>query len=116
MMACRVCNRKSPARKEWIAPSGERACSDWCFDALLQRKIMIDPTDFEREAMEHAGNQGGEYLESIGKTDLAKLTADEWATFTNCVCSGYIDKLGEIVGRIEADARYLRAKIEPLPV
>lgn len=76
---------------------------------------MIDPTEFELQAMEHAGTQGGEYLESIGKTDLAKLTADEWATFLNCVCSAYVDKLGEIVGRIEADARYLRGKIEPLP-
>ncbi len=114
-MTCRVCNRQSPPRKEWVAPSGERTCSDWCFDALLQRKIMIDPTEFERQAMDHAGEQGGEYLESIGKTDLAKLTTDEWSTFINCVCSGYVDRLGEIVGRIEADARYLRGKIEPMP-
>lgn len=76
---------------------------------------MIDPTEHELQAMEHAGAQGGEYLDSIKKTDLSALSPDEWATFINCVCSGYVDCLGEIIGRIEADARYLRGKIEPPP-
>ena len=35
---------------------------------------MIDPTPNEAEAMTVGGQQGGEYLESIGKSDLATLT------------------------------------------
>lgn len=35
----------------------------------------------EKTAIEAGGAAGGAYLESIGKTDLATLTAAEWATF-----------------------------------
>lgn len=31
--------------------------------------------------VERAGEHGGQYLDTIGKTDLAKLTADEYRTF-----------------------------------
>jgi hypothetical protein len=76
---------------------------------------MIDPLPSEIEAMSYAGEQAGEYLESLGKTDLSKMSVEEWSTLINVVCSSYVDRLGEIIGRIEADAQYLRGKIEPLP-
>lgn len=72
---------------------------------------MIDPTPHEREAMDHGGSMGGEYLDELGKTDLAKLTPEEWATFVECICTGYVEKLAEIAARLESEAKALRAKM-----
>lgn len=54
---------------------------------------MIDPTPNEQAAISAAGAQAGEYLESIGKSDLAKLSADEWATFCTAMVGGYVEAL-----------------------
>lgn len=54
---------------------------------------MIDPTPNETEAMAAGGRMGGEYLESIGKSDLATLSEEEWALFLDAVVTGYCDHL-----------------------
>lgn len=54
---------------------------------------MIDPTPNEIVSMEHGGHMGGEFLESIGKTDLAVLTQEQWQTFVEAVITGYCDHL-----------------------
>lgn len=45
----------------------------------------------EYEAVEAAGDEVGEFLEGIGKTDLATLTREEWLDFVahayECVCT-----------------------------
>lgn len=120
-MTCAVC-KGPPATKrskrgetlpnDWIAPDGTRTCSTWCFDALLRKQIMIDPTDHEQAAMDHAGEQAGEYLETLGKTDLAQMSPEEWATLINVICSGYVEKLQGFVIQMENDAAYLRSRIE----
>lgn len=46
-------------------------------------------TDTEEEALEAGGNAGGQYLDSIGKTDLATLSPLEWSTFLSKVLEGY---------------------------
>jgi len=60
---------------------------------------MIDPTPNESEAMTVGGQQGGEYLESIGKSDLATLTESEWDCFLDAVVTGYCDHLRELAGK-----------------
>lgn len=35
------------------------------------------------------GEEGGAYLDTIGKTDLATLTTDEWFEFLRRIVSGY---------------------------
>lgn len=55
--------------------------------------------DFERRALEDGGNAGGEYLDSIGKTDLADLDEFEWGEFLRRVLVGYADGMREIVSR-----------------
>lgn len=55
--------------------------------------------DFERRALEDGGNAGGEFLDSIGKTDLASLDEEEWGTFLSKVLVGYADSMREIVSR-----------------
>lgn len=115
-MTCTTCGKKTnDPRREWIAPSGDRFCTSWCMDAWLGEKTLIDPTPYEQAAMEHAGNMAGEYLDSLKKTDLAKLSTEEWATFINVVCTGYIEKIQEEMGRLEANLDYLRKRHEPIP-
>lgn len=55
--------------------------------------------EYERRALEDGGNAGGEYLDSIGKTDLASLEPDEWSRFLSLVLVGYADGMREIVSR-----------------
>lgn len=61
-----------------------------CMDG---RNAVIDATKDELAAMEEGGVLGGEYLDSIGKSDLGQLTEDEWLTFLRCVVSGYIEEM-----------------------
>ena len=55
--------------------------------------------DYERRALEDGGNAGGEYLDSINKTDLAELDPEEWREFLGLVLRGYADSMREIVSR-----------------
>ncbi len=51
-------------------------------DAVLLRNY--------NEARDAGGEMGGEYLDSINKTDLATLTEFEWQTFLDCVLKEFI--------------------------
>ncbi len=73
---------------------------------------MIDPTPNEAEAMTVGGQQGGEYLESIGKSDLATLTGTEWDRFIDAVVTGYCDHLRELAVR---DRKRLDAMTPEVP-
>lgn len=44
---------------------------------------------FENAAALEAGTRAGEYLDEIGKTDLASLDRDEWLTFLKRIVVGY---------------------------
>jgi hypothetical protein len=70
---------------------------------------MIDPTPNEKAAFVHGGAMGGEYLDSIARTDLATLSPDEWLTFVEAVVTGYCDHLRALA---ERDAEHLR-KLDP---
>ena len=48
--------------------------------------------ELEKQAYLHGGKNGGEYLESIGKYNLAELTKEEWLTFCECICKNYHSK------------------------
>lgn len=67
---------------------------------------MIDATPNEQAALQRAGRMGGEYLDSIGQTDLALLSDEEWRIFVECVVTGFCDGLRDLAardrGRIEA--------------
>ena len=54
---------------------------------------MINPTEHETAAVWQGGCAGGAYLEEIKKTDLAKLTVEEWETFLAKIVGGYCDAL-----------------------
>ena len=56
---------------------------------------MVDPTKNEIEAALHGGTRGGEYLEWLGKTNLAALSKEEWEQFLLCVIGGYVEKIAK---------------------
>ena len=60
---------------------------------------MIDPTPNEIAAMEFGGRMGGEYLDRLGKTDLAALTCEQWSIFIEVIVTGYGDHLRDLAGR-----------------
>lgn len=60
---------------------------------------MVDPTPNEQDALEVAGQMAGEFLDSIGKTDLAQLTVEEWESLLESVVTGYTDRLRELADK-----------------
>ena len=54
---------------------------------------MIDPNQHETNALAAAGVTGGEYVESIGKTDLASFTEREWSTLVDVIVTAFQDHL-----------------------
>lgn len=60
---------------------------------------MIDPTPNETAAMIAGGRAGGEYLESLGRTDLTLLTELEWDTFVEVIVTGYCDHLRDLAAK-----------------
>jgi len=57
---------------------------------------MVDANEAEKAAMQAAGNAAGQYIESLGRTDMAQWTEQQWSAFIACVCGGYVDALLEI--------------------
>jgi len=72
---------------------------------------MIDPSPNETSAMQFGGQMGGEYLESIGKTDLAMLTETEWDRFIDTVVTGYCDHLRQLAARDRARLDAMTAEV-----
>ena len=60
---------------------------------------MIDPTPNEQAAMAHGGAMAGEYLDSLGRTDLASLSVAEWGALIEVIVTGYCDRLRDLAGR-----------------
>lgn len=56
---------------------------------------MIDPNPHELNALAAASAEGGAYVESLGKTDLARFTAQEWDTLVEVIVTAFQDHLRE---------------------
>ena len=66
---------------------------------------MVDPTEHEVAAMRAASPVAGEYIESLGKTDLAAFAEDEWLTLIEVIVTAYTDALRDRAdqqGKVEA--------------
>lgn len=77
---CAVCRRSSERGHSVSTPE---ALTHFCSAACIRIWIMKGPdiTHNERAAAIAGGNAGGEYLDEIGKTDLASLSPEEWGEF-----------------------------------
>lgn len=89
---CVVCRREA---KGGVGRKARRIYRMYCGAMCREgdERKMIDPTKNEIAAMEHGGRMGGEVLDEIGKTDFATLTGEEWKTFIEAVCTGYVEHL-----------------------
>jgi len=54
---------------------------------------MIDASKTELEAILHAGQMAGEFLDSLRITDLSKMTQAQYNTFIRCAVSAYLGQL-----------------------
>ena len=54
---------------------------------------MVDPNPHELAAMQRAGDCAGEYIDSLGPTDMATWSPPEWVAFIEVICGGYVDAL-----------------------
>lgn len=53
----------------------------------------------DERAVLRGGEVGGQYLDDIGKTDLADLSKEEWATFLTKVVGGaFLASVGDVYG------------------
>ena len=62
---------------------------------------MVDPTEHEVAAMRAASPVAGEYVESLGKTDLAAFSEHEWLTLIEVIVSAYTDALRDLADHHE---------------
>jgi hypothetical protein len=97
-MLCAICRRDArgfgfaPALIRVEGPS-VKLCSRRCQDLVARWKGMIDPNKHETAALAAAAVTGGEYVEAIGKTDLATWTVPEWATLVDTIVTAFQDSL-----------------------
>ena len=97
-MMCAICRRD--ARGFQFAPRlihidapVVKLCSRRCQDIAARLKGMIHPNIHEKNALADACLSGGEYVESIGKTDLATWTEHEWSTLIDVIVTRFQDSL-----------------------
>ena len=63
---------------------------------------MIDPNKYEIEAMDYARKMAGEYLGSLGKTDLQTFTKEEAEQLVSVIVGCFTEKLAELAATLEA--------------
>ena len=119
---CAVCRRQSrgygwfdaryPVHSAKRDQTYVQLCSRVCQDLYHGRRGVIDPTPNEQAAIAHGGVLAGEYLESLGKSDLASLSLEEWNAFLEVIVTGYCEHLRALAAR---DCERLAGQREELP-
>ena len=56
---------------------------------------MVDPNEQEVAAMRAAGDIAGQYIEAVGRSDMATWSAEDWRGFIEAICGAYVDCLVE---------------------
>jgi len=69
---------------------------------------MIDANEHEIAAMMHASDRAGEFIESLGKTDMAAWSREQWGQFIEVICTGYVDKLVDLRAGINTAMNKIR--------
>lgn len=119
---CAVCHRE-PHGFGWFdagLPVADRRrdsrrhalCSRRCQDICHGRRGMIDSTPNEQAALAGGGEAAGAFLEGLGKSDLARLSVDEWRTLIEVIVTGYCEALQALAAK---DQRRLDSLAEEVP-
>lgn len=69
----------------WVCD--DPACLQLAKDSYTMKQDQF--TRLESIAAGKGGEEGGEFLDGIGKSDLATLTTDEWFEFCRRIVAGY---------------------------
>ena len=56
---------------------------------------MVDPNEQEVAAMRAAGDIAGQYIEAVGRSDMATWSEEDWRGFIEAICGAYVDCLVE---------------------
>lgn len=72
---------------------------------------MVDPNEFELAAMRRAGDAAGEFIDALGRTDMAAWSSAEWVSFVETICGAYVDALIDQQISVNTAA----AKVQGLP-
>lgn len=98
---CAVCRRHADGiayapnnRGPFIWVCDDTECIRLAKEVYKMPKDILDTV--ERESMLAGGDAAGAYLDEIGKTDLIKLTADEWEEFLRRTLITYEKKMREL--------------------
>ena len=73
---------------------------------------MVDPNPIELAAMGKAGARAGDYIDALGRTDMATWSAPEWKAFIDVICGGYVDAL--IEQQITVNAAVSKVQVVPI--
>lgn len=73
------------------------SCSYAHLKIISKSKGQIVPlTDTENKAVMATGPIAGEYLDKLGKTDLAQMSYEEWMDFVAHVCDSFLDERAKL--------------------
>jgi hypothetical protein len=113
VIPCPICRRSTRgfAYNPKLARQPGQPAAACCSQHLELAIKMIDTTEYEREAIAHGGSLAGEYLETLGKTDLAVMTPQEYDAFNEVAITGYVERLGEIADHLAAAAARMSKKV-----
>jgi isoleucyl-tRNA synthetase len=93
-LPCHVCRRQGNGIAHTTRAFGENTVRAACSMNHSEMIMSLDRSGItlnldEQRALEKGGKNGGAYLESLGKTDLRKLTKPEYMKFLTAVLAGY---------------------------
>ncbi|MGX1786885.1 DUF6511 domain-containing protein [Bosea sp. NPDC055332] len=99
---CFVCKRRAVGVGAGNPGGNPRwVCAD-CIPYLAEIRTVRKFDPYELTARADAGEKAGEYLDQIGKTDLADLTEEQWLTFLKTVIGEFGDSLRRQVAELRA--------------
>lgn len=96
---CGICQRRADGIG--FSPSGRMPAVWVCNDCGTDRaRAAVRLRDFdatERQAFTWAARRAGEFLDTIGKTDFAVLTRDEYEGFLRAFQTHFVDEIRRLV-------------------
>jgi hypothetical protein len=57
---------------------------------------MLKPTKHEQQALVDASTAAGEFVERIGKTDLAQWSAEDWTSLIDITVTSFQDSMRKL--------------------
>lgn len=97
-LTCAVCHRRATdiayvtETRKTLYLCGDPGCI-----AGAHRLKHLDLDRLEEDALSLAGKHAGNYLDTIGITDLTELDGDQWTTFLKMVVNSFEVELRDLI-------------------